>query len=116
MKLFVYGTLKEGFRLHYVLKGSKKLEGQRTVNGFKLIPMPGFPAAIPDPDSSISGEVYKVIDEHVIKSLDIIEGAYNRTKVNDVFIYVLKEHNKKFSAPEWEEKILVENNVYSWII
>lgn len=116
MKLFVYGTLKEGFRLHYVLKGSKKLEGQRIINGFKLIPMPGFPAAVLDPDSSISGEVYEVTDENVIKSLDRIESGYDKTKTNDVFIYILKEHNKKFSIPEWEEKILVENNVYSWII
>lgn len=85
--VFVYGSLKAGSWNHRVLGDSEFVGKARTLEEFVLVDC-GFPYLI-DPESlsewargpksaPVVGEVYKVIDEAVMASLDALEGvAYN---------------------------------------
>jgi gamma-glutamylcyclotransferase (GGCT)/AIG2-like uncharacterized protein YtfP len=89
-KVFVYGTLKRGMKLHPVISGSTFL-GVDGVRGFHLVDLSGYPAAVPvevfvergvlqeDP-AIIYGEIYEV-DEETLSRLDYIESMYRRASV-----------------------------------
>ena len=71
-KVFVYGTLKEGFGNHRVLRDSRKL-CDATIEGFDMISLGAFPGIITGSDT-IYGEVYEVTDTSVMRGLDSLEG------------------------------------------
>jgi len=75
--LFVYGTLLNGFPLHYHLqKSSVKYLGEGHVEG-TLYDLGAYPGAVPSASSSkIKGEVYELTDPKKLKELDEVEG-YN---------------------------------------
>lgn len=82
MLVFVYGTLKKGFRLSDVLKTSEYM-GEGTINA-RMYDYGAFPACIADPDRKVHGEVYNVTPE-VKQELDMIEGVprlYHLERVN----------------------------------
>lgn len=72
MKVFVYGTLKEGFYNHKWLRGATKI-GYDMVSGYGIQDLGAFPAAIPNQESVIFGEVYHITPE-IEDCLDILEG------------------------------------------
>lgn len=77
-KIFVYGTLKKGFGLNGHLKTSKFL-GNAELRKYVLYILPfGIPYIVKG-GGIVKGEVYE-IDKHTLDILDVIEGAYTRTK------------------------------------
>lgn len=85
-RLFVYGTLKRGHRLHSHLAGQTCLgEGQTTV-GFRLLKCGWYPALVEsEPGLAIRGEVWEVDDE-TLQRLDVVEevssGLYERRQIS----------------------------------
>ena len=71
-KVFVYGTLKQGFGNHSLLAESKFL-GQDTLEDHTLILPTAFPYMIEWRGGEVNGEVYE-IDEQTSLSLDALEG------------------------------------------
>lgn len=118
-KIFVYGTLKKGYHNHYLLSEAEFLQ-EKVLSGFKLYYAHGknsFPvASLSNDEQFIFGEVYKIAenDKDTIRTLDRLEAnglAYQRTLVNDTWIYV---GMSKF----WNFDSLLEcpkqNNIYIW--
>ncbi len=109
--LFVYGTLKRGQPLHYLLEGAEFV-GEGFVEGFALYDLGSYPAARPRKGRRIRGEVFVVEDETLLEVLDEVEDEYRRTKVRvklegeevEAFMYVYEE--------ELPEELLVEGE--SW--
>lgn len=86
MYVFVYGTLKSGFGNNRVLKNSKFIKNTK-VNGFKLCSAGFFPVAVPSENNTCLGEVYEVVEDNIMKSLDFLESEgtmYLRTEVSDI--------------------------------
>jgi len=77
-QLFVYGTLKEGFHNHYLLKDATFLGKQTTLGNHKMISLGGFPGVIwRNGVHQIQGEVYEVHDEDTRVAIDNLEGYPN---------------------------------------
>ena len=95
-KLFVYGTLKNGYSRNSVLEESKFIGEYITKPNFTMVDLGFFPGLIEVGNSSITGELYEVTDE-ILEYCDRIEGHptfYFRKKIllkNDqiVWSYVL---------------------------
>ncbi len=108
MLVFTYGTLKKGFRNHYLLEDSKYIGDAVTKNKYGLFPSVcgGFPFAIKSySDTEIFGELYD-INKETLEKLDYLEGypdLYIREEVevvlnNDIItatIYFKNEENYK---------------------
>ena len=95
MKVFVYGTLKQGFGNHRLLSDSKFL-GIDVLQDHTLIQTPGFPYMVESKGDKARGEVYEV-DERIVRYLDALEGYpthYQKKEVRteggrEVFTYYL---------------------------
>ena len=74
--IFVYGTLKKGFSNHGFLAGQKFLGPARTLPGFVLYALDGYPGMVarPESPSSVTGEVWSV-DDGCLEQLDGLEGT-----------------------------------------
>lgn len=76
--LWVYGTLKEGGRLHGAMGGATLLARCRSVPGYRLLDLGWYPGLIrvasPRLGDTVAGELYKV-PVGMLKSLDEVEGA-----------------------------------------
>jgi len=103
MKLYVYGTLRKGFRLNEYLGNATFLK-KVTLKGFKMYDNGGsFPYVVHVPNSSatIVAELYE-IDEKILEVCDRIEGIpyhYQRIEINNPetgFIYTVEQ--KKVQA------------------
>ncbi len=78
--LFVYGTLKRGEPLHYLLEGARFL-GEGHVRGYALYHLGEYPAVRPASETSLVwGEVYEIPSE-LLPVLDEVEDEYQRQKV-----------------------------------
>ena len=84
--IFVYGTLKQGSSNHSSLAGQHFLGLARTVPGYRLYEVGGFPGMVawPDDRHGVTGEVWSVsspcLDE--LDALEgISEGLYQRVPV-----------------------------------
>jgi gamma-glutamylcyclotransferase (GGCT)/AIG2-like uncharacterized protein YtfP len=86
-RVFVYGTLKSGFRNHHLLKGGEFFGGAATVPTYQMIEN-GFPVIMQDPEGKpVAGEIYSVDDETLAR-LDQLEregSSYDR-KLIDVIL------------------------------
>ncbi len=78
VKVFVYGTLKKGFSLNYLLANSIFI-GEASLNGYDMYSLTSFPF-ITKGKGKVYGEVYEV-SEDLLKRLDMIEGGYVRKEV-----------------------------------
>lgn len=75
-KLFVYGTLKEGFRLHGMLREAEFLGTYKTDPKFVLLNLGPYPAlARREPGIKVTGEVYD-LDTDTINYIDVVEGVH----------------------------------------
>lgn len=75
--LFVYGTLKRGCSNHRWLAGETFIGPARTVPGFRLYDLGGFPALAPYPEDrdGVAGEVWSV-GPAALAELDRFEGVH----------------------------------------
>jgi gamma-glutamylaminecyclotransferase len=79
-RVFVYGTLKSGFRNHYLLEGCEFFGNAVTISTYKMIEN-GFPVIMPDSEGKpLAGEIY-IVDDAVLARLDQLEregSSYDR--------------------------------------
>lgn len=82
-RLFVYGSLKRGFRHHGMLGGAPFERSARTAKGFRLVCQGEYPALVSGGTGSVQGELYSVTAALLVE-LDRFEGCpelYRREKV-----------------------------------
>ena len=73
-KVFVYGTLKEGFGNNALLRDATFVSRGCTVQPYLMLDTGGFPVVFQDPAKhNVSGEVYEV-DDATLAQLDRLEG------------------------------------------
>src|SRR5262245_56620 len=81
--VFVYGTLKKGFRNHHLLETSKLVVADvLTSRRYRMLDV-GFPVMLPGTEGLVQGEVYEV-DAETLEQLDRLEGEgrmYHRTVI-----------------------------------
>lgn len=106
IKVFVYGTLLEGYGNHkYFLSNAKKLGEHITSPNYTMLHLGGFPGVIQEGDTAIKGEVYEVSEEE-LRRLDRLEGydlasptsgLYNRKEIHTewgkAWIYIYNYYN-----------------------
>jgi gamma-glutamylcyclotransferase (GGCT)/AIG2-like uncharacterized protein YtfP len=98
--LFVYGTLKKGYRLHRFLEGARFL-GDAQLKGFNMYNLGSYPGIVRDEAAgTVSGEIYDV-DAPTLRRLDYVEGGYERQlhvttdgKWVNVYVYPRTEGEK----------------------
>ncbi len=83
-KIFVYGTLREGFRNHRLIRGAKFLGAYHTLKKYRMESYGTFPILHEDvPYAHIAGEVYE-IDDDMLDRVDFLESEgyfYKRKKI-----------------------------------
>ena len=96
VKLFVYGTLMQGFHNHYLLGGAKFVGPATTQENYSMY-VSGIPYVSEKPATyPIEGEVYEV-DKYTLEDLDRLEGHpvwYQRKEIP----VVLNESKELISA------------------
>ena len=76
-RVFVYGSLKRGCSNHRHLLDQTFIGPARTVPGFRLYDLGGYPGMVPHPGdhSGVAGEVWSV-DDAALQRLDEFEGTH----------------------------------------
>jgi gamma-glutamylcyclotransferase (GGCT)/AIG2-like uncharacterized protein YtfP len=116
--LFVYGTLKRGCSNHGQMAGQTFVSAARTVPGYTLYDLGGYPAIVAEPKDKIGvvGEVWNV-DEEALRRLDhfegVHEGLYRREplplqppyadRTIDAYVSVLPVSGRREVGSEWVE-------------
>lgn len=87
-RLFVYGSLREGFFNHDIyLKGKVNSITAGEISGYELYHMPykGYPAVLPG-NTNIVGEVVEFTDyEASLKAMDVMEGFLGEGNPNNEY-------------------------------
>ena len=79
--VFVYGSLKRGYKLHYLLESQLSLGNAVTQPLYRLFDLGSYPGLIEWPEGlTIHGEVYQV-DADCLAQLDGVEGVAERLYV-----------------------------------
>lgn len=113
MTIFVYGTLKRGYRADLSSRGEYKKDA--TLNDYSIHNLGSFPGIVPNPGHVVQGEVF-VIDKKWLSSIDSYEGVsfglYRRETVTlscgtkvDTYIYNNQQHISSLEPIEsgrWE--------------
>ncbi len=110
VRLFVYGTLKEGYgnNFHHLYDCEKLEEGW--IKGFEMRAS-GIPFVYysDNPESKVYGDIYLVPWSRITSSIDLLEGHpsfYTRTWIEDqlegVWVYLCDQPSAQ----------LVENGIY----
>ncbi len=83
VRLFVYGSLKQGRRHHGQLAGAARLGEATTAPGYRLVLQGEYPALCRGGSEVVTGELYAVDAEHLLR-LDVFEGCpdlYQRAEI-----------------------------------
>ena len=85
--IFVYGSLKRGFRNHHLLESSRFIGPGTTRRDFDLLDLGYFPAAIRPGAFAIRGELFAV-DRRTLNTLDLLEsnGTFYRREQHPVIV------------------------------
>lgn len=116
--VFVYGTLKRGYRNHHHLAGQKFLGEARTAAGYTLYSMGNHPGMVRSTDAShdVAGELWEVDDDCLVR-LDILEGVgkklYERVSIIlappfadeavQTYLYLRSLHGRQAIGSVWKE-------------
>lgn len=116
--IFVYGTLKRGCRNHHQLAGQKFLGAARTVPGYTLYDLGGYPGMVPHTAdrTGVTGEIWSV-DADALRRLDAFEGVaeslYRRTPLAlqtphdrnavETYLYAQSTEGRREVGVEWHE-------------
>lgn len=71
-RIFVYGSLKRGFRHHEELRGARYEGVAETASGYALYVVGDYPAMVRQGTGRVVGEVYTVDEDH-LRRLDAFE-------------------------------------------
>jgi gamma-glutamylaminecyclotransferase len=85
--VFVYGSLKRGFRNHHLLETSRFIGPGTTRRDFDLLDLGYFPAMIRPGTFAIQGELFSV-DRRTLRDLDLLEsnGTFYQREQHPVII------------------------------
>lgn len=124
MKIFVYGTLKQGHWNNLIFKDSGvPRHSVSEIDGFRLVYASGrgsFPFAFVSPEGRIRGEVYDIGDnKECLRRLDALEGHpgwYIRTPAvttdgQEVELYVMPEKSLRHNQ---HQECDIINSSYEW--
>jgi len=79
--VFVYGSLKRGYKLHYLLESQLSVGNAVTHPLYRLFDLGSYPGLIEWPEGlEIHGEIYQV-DADCLTQLDEVEGVAERLYV-----------------------------------
>ena len=98
MRLFVYGTLKRGFRNAFYLNGADYLGEFTTCSDYSMYDFGGYPAVSLEGDSPIAGEVYGINPDilAVIDRLEWYPDLYQRVTIStaygEAWMYVVQSN------------------------
>jgi gamma-glutamylcyclotransferase (GGCT)/AIG2-like uncharacterized protein YtfP len=116
-RLFVYGSLKRGFRHHDLLGGAPFEGDARTAPGFSLVLQGEYPALVRSGTECVHGELFRVTDE-LLAELDRFEGCpdlYRRELISlddgtSALSYLIPPHRaqalQKIAEGRWIESSL----------
>lgn len=97
--LWVYGTLKQGGRLHGAMRGASFLARRRSVPGYQLLHVGWYPGLVrvpcPQPGDTVAGELYEVPVE-MLERLDEVEGAPALFRREPVVLTDLAHHPQAY--------------------
>ena len=115
-RVFVYGTLRQGFGNHRLLEGATFIGPATTAAEFTMLHLGAYPGLIHDGTTQIVGEVYEV-DADQLRHLDRLEGHpdfYHRIPARladpalEVELYVLpptyREHYRVVASGDWTRR------------
>ena len=87
MRLFVYGTLKRGFRNAFYLKDADYLGDFTTCTDYSMYDFGGYPAVSQESGSAIAGEVYELSPENLAATdrLEWYPDLYQRVLIETVY-------------------------------
>lgn len=125
--VFVYGTLKSGYKNNYILEGANYVAKAITSDAYVLLNLGAFPAIVDPsnvdyPPCRVSGELYEV-DPLTLERLDYLEREgelYERRKIHVaspeglkiayayIFIPIIDFKSKGFEPCE------IINSNYTW--
>lgn len=116
-KVFVYGTLKQGYGNHRLLTGAKFLGEFTTKQPFNLRDG-GFPYAVRNQEENnglVKGEVYEV-DDDILQQLDWLEGVPRHYQRQPVEIDGLEGVQMYSVEGDYSRLPLckLEDGVYTW--
>lgn len=116
--IFVYGTLKRGCSNHRQMAGQTFVGVARTVPGFRLYDLGGYPGIVArvDDREGVAGEVWSV-DDDALRRLDRFEGVhqglYRREPIAlqppfadrcvDAYVSALDVEGRREVGGVWEE-------------
>jgi gamma-glutamylcyclotransferase (GGCT)/AIG2-like uncharacterized protein YtfP len=118
--VFVYGTLKRGGSNHAFLGGQTFVGEARTVPGFQLYELNGYPGMVAENSpraEGVTGEVW-LVDADTLKHLDqlegLAEGLYRREPVPllppfnartaETYVYAQSVEGRHALGSAWKEK------------
>ncbi|OAQ20122.1 gamma-glutamylcyclotransferase family protein [Thermosulfurimonas dismutans] len=112
VRIFVYGTLKRGESLHYLLREARFL-GEGRVKGYALYDLGEYPAARPaSGEAFVWGEIYEIKPD-LFEVLDEVEDEYDRqevpveiedSRVITAWMYIYREplpESKRLLSGKW---------------
>ena len=82
-RVFVYGSLMQGLMYHHLLGDSVCVGTAVTQEGFLMISLGPYPAAVDAAGAPVQGELYEV-DDRILADLDRLEGVpdlYERRRI-----------------------------------
>ena len=112
--VFVYGTLKQGFSNHHVMKraNGRFVGTHNTDPWYTMIKMGTFPGVVVGGETSIKGEVFEVDSLVPLDRLEGYPSFYNRrlieTDYGPAWMYILADRHKnvdmyvKVVSGKWE--------------
>ncbi len=125
--VFVYGTLLEGRRNHFLLEGSERI-GEGELKGYVLYDLGSYPGAVRGGDSGILGELYAVTPD-TLEQLDDLEGEgtlYQRRRepvvlqdgrrVEALVYAYLRGVDGKPVIPKWRQPYGKDLSGYVWYV
>lgn len=122
--IFVYGTLKRGFSNNFILEKAKFISTATTIEKYQIYPVIGnaYPFLIKsEKQNFIKGEVFEVIEQETLDSLDVLEGYPDLYLKENIFVNL--ENGMKvevltyFKNEETNKDIIDKSKSYiEWLI
>jgi gamma-glutamylcyclotransferase (GGCT)/AIG2-like uncharacterized protein YtfP len=117
MYLFVYGTLKRGFRNHHYL-GKAKYYGMGLLPFARMLSVGSYPAVIFDyraerPEGWPVGEIFE-INEEILSAIDHLEGYYKKAPHDSLYVRQSRDIWRSCEGGGFVPDLVTNCFVYIW--